>query len=280
MTNSKTLLLLSGAVSVVALCFACSSDDSNGSGTETPTTDAGADTGAPSDTDASSAVDAAPTPTTATQTGVVKAFVSGEAVADAKLTAGDATTTSGADGSYSFTYKRGEAVSVTLEKTGYYKTIEPEWILNGNALRNISLMTSDDTGALFTELLEGNPKSPAADPGKGFVIVFVVGLDNCTDYGDATVTISDPGATGRYFGAGGLPDTAVTKTVNGAVPAIAFYNVTPGNVTLDITHPSCTKKAFPVDFEFDDGKGPIRFTGNTKVEAGKSISNAFLFLTK
>lgn len=268
--RTLTFCVLTG-VGVGVASFGCSDSDES---TSASIADSGIVADA-SDNDATAdAGDAAVEvlPAEGTLSGSVVDNTSGDPVMGATINVGGQTATADAMGAFSVKYATKVPSQLVITKDGYYSFANPEWTLIGDAAR-ITPIVSDSTAGLLTQVLTGNPPTPPRDEAKGYVIVSLSKAEGCASVAGATITISDSGATGRYFGSGGLPDTTLTSALDNTDPAIAFYNVAAGPVTVTVTHPTCKAKAFPIDFEYEKGKGAVRLTGNINVIGGNTLNS-------
>ncbi|WP_394841522.1 hypothetical protein LZC95_31160 [Pendulispora brunnea] len=274
----------------------CSSDDTSGGGGGT---DAGKDTS----TDAPA--------TGPKQSGTLLDFPVGTKVKDATITLGSGSGTSGADGKYSIATTKDTPFFMRVTHSQYLTLIEQEWQLSGDADRGPTQYISQGVKPTLLALLESSD-TPKVKQDKGILAVGIVLEGACTEDGGVVIKIDTGAATdagtdagdgggdagGSDAGSGDTDNivryfTSVTSvapmnqpqqtTKNQNTPAVAIYNVTPGeNVQLSVTPSAASGCTVVKQYPHADPKASnIKYTGKIKVEAGtNTFSFARVFLTK
>lgn len=212
-------------------------------------------------TDAAPLVDAPVSASVATQTGRLVTAQTTTPIPSAKVTIGEQTVTTDADGRYSIVVPRGKPVTMRVSAEDHFSFVDQEWIMDVAKLdRGETSVLSRQTATLLAGFLTGYDKS------LGVLGVRIVPLPGCTSEEGATLTLEPPGASLRYS-VGGIPSAQATSAAKGQTITAIFYNVAV-NVPLKVkvAHPSCGAVDFPIE-QFD-----VRYTGNQIAEPGDSLS--------
>jgi hypothetical protein len=178
----------------------------------------------------------------------------------ANLTAtSDATT-----GKYSLSLTKATPFSLSYKKA--ITIIEQEETMSGDTVNATPTQIVDGpTENLLLGSLIGYDKTLAV------LSVTVYKSGTCATADGATVALSPVGSEKVVYFKSGFPSSTQTTVIDGQIPSVIFYNVTPGQkIALTITHPTCKQAAFP----FTDPDMPtISYTGNvTTVPADPSSS--------
>ncbi len=219
--------------------------------------------------------------TTAKISGVTVGFgANAKPVAGSSVAAGTITTKSDSKGVWSLTLPKSQPFSLTFTTPNYATLTEQEFQLTGDFDRGNSSLIDQSTANLLLGTFNGY------DATLGVLgLVAIANGTSCPADDKTTETVNgatfsvsggSPGDAGGpkivYF-KGGFPTASATSTAAGQAPAAVAYNVPVGvNLTVTVTHPSCTQQAFPVT------QGAITYTGNVQTIAGLGTSYIRTFL--
>lgn len=256
--SSPTLFSISlVALTVLASAsFGCGGDDA---GTRAAAPDASADTGVK--------VIGAGDPARVTQHGVIVDLDSKKGVPGATVSAGDQVVTTGADGSYAFTVKKGEAFTMTVTAPDYAKLVEQETVIDADFDRGKTSFVSSGTASLLLGTLDGY------DASLGVLSVQLLPSGACASEAGTRVKVSPEGTAKVRYVLHGIPTSRADSAAANEFPTAVIYNVEPGvPLSVSVEAGSCTQTAFPLD---RDG---VRYTGGVTTEAGSVTSFARIFL--
>ena len=214
-------------------------------------------------------------PTTVTQTGQILALQSDKPVAGAKVTAGNATATTDANGGYMVVLDPKVPFNLKVASDGYYSLLEQEALVGGNIDLGTTKLLPESTATLLISTLNGYDATLG---------ILSVGIEKqgCADEGGAlisyTVDGQAPTSSKLTYTASGVPSGTQTSAAKDSFPHAIVYNLPPGKpVSVTVTHPACKMIAFPVDKPL--ATGSIRYTSATlTTTAGKSTSFLRVFL--
>jgi hypothetical protein len=256
-------------LALVALpLFACSCSSSSASNNNT---DAGGDSGGPGGDSGSGMV---------TQKGRIIDHVSkapAPSITIGLSTGG--TTTTDANGVYSFQVPKGQPFSFYEAGDQKVKLWEQEESLSGDTDRGDTEIVNLSTEHLLKAFLTGYDATLGT---------FTVGIDktgNCATTEGAMIDLDPPQAAAKHvYFASGIPDGSATYAHDGELPAAVFYNVPlttqvklkltwapqgdAGAVDGGVAAP-CQAVAYPMQ---DPARSTLTFTGNLKLEAGDVTS--------
>ncbi len=246
----KRALLLLVSISHLAAC-------SSSSGTATPQTDAGSDSGTVADS----------APGTVADYGRALDYGTMKPMAGVTITENGGTATTGADGKWSFNVPMGTPMRPKLTLGGYINVHLPEALLNADNDR-LDVPMPD----LSTFML-GQFAQKGYDVTKASVSVVVYALPPCTSAEGGTLSVVSPaGASVEYFNAS-FPTTTVSAIVAGQTPAVTVYNLPPGvDFVFQLSHPTCKQLPYPVTV------GTRTYTGKVTTEAGDSNSVFVMYM--
>ncbi len=205
-------------------------------------------------------------PQQATEKGTIVELGSKKPVAGAKVTAGDQSTTTAADGSWSLTLQKGEKFQLSVTADGYAALLEQETSLDGDYDKGATTIVPQTTATLLTGMFDGY------DSTLGILSIQVIPTGGCSTEDGSTIEVEPAGAAKIAYFVNGMPNAAATKVKGGEFPSAVFYNVQPG-VQLSVTvKSSCTEQPFPVQ------QGSVLYTGGISAEAGEATAFARVFL--
>lgn len=170
------------------------------------------------------------------------------------------TATSDAMGKYSMSLTKGTATPFSLSYKKDITIIEQEETISGDTVNPTPTQIVDAaTENLLLGSLTGYDKTLAV------LSATVYKSGSCASANGATVALSPVGNEKVVYFKGGFPSSTQTTVVDGEIPSVIFYNVTPGQkITLTITHPTCKQAAFPFT---DPLMATISYTGNVTTVA-------------
>jgi hypothetical protein len=206
-------------------------------------------------------------PTQATEKGIITNFTNHKPVPNATVIAGDQTVTTAADGSYSFTLQKGEPFRLTVVADGYAKLIEQEATLDGDYDKGATTIVPTTMATLLTGMLNGY------DSNLGVLSVELVPMGGCASEQGAEIEVSPAGSAKVAYMVNKLPSPTATSVTAGQFPSAVVYNVQPGvQLSLTVTHASCSEAPFPVQ------QGAVKYTGGISTESGQTTGFARVFL--
>jgi len=168
-------------------------------------------------------------------------------------------------GLYSIQVPKGVAYSMTVEKQGFWKLVEQEWIIDQDTDRKDTSFLSEILASLLAASI------PDLDATKGVLTLRVYPTEGCPSVEGATVSI-EPAGGKLVYPRGGLPSKETTIAAEES-PSAIFYNLPTGvPLQLKASHPTCTFVPYPAKA---DG---FTYTGKVTTEPGKVISFARVFL--
>src|SRR5205807_1070956 len=157
-------------------------------------------------------------PQQATQKGIITDFSTKKPVAGATVIAGEQSTTTAADGSYSFTLQKGEPFKLTVTADGYAKLLEQEATLDGDYDKGKTTIVPTNMANLLTSMLSGY------DSSLGVLSVQLVPTGGCASEDGATLEVSPAGSAKVAYFANSLPNSAMTAVKAGEFPSAVVYN--------------------------------------------------------
>ena len=141
-------------------------------------------------------------------------------------------------GLYSIQVPKGVAYSMTVEKQGFWKLVEQEWIIDQDTDRKDTSFLSEILASLLAASI------PDLDATKGVLTLRVYPTEGCPSVEGATVSI-EPAGGKLVYPRGGLPSKETTIAAEES-PSAIFYNLPTGvPLQLKASHPTCTFVPYP-----------------------------------
>jgi hypothetical protein len=155
--------------------------------------------------------------------------------------------TTDATGAWSIMLPAGTAtLTPTVSGPSYSETLFPQTV---PAAADVDFgQAVSGTSSIYAVELEGL----TADMTKGLVQVVVVTASSCASSAGGTLQVLSPsGASVVYFSTTSLPDDSLTsfQAVTAPRPVAVVYDIALGeNLTVSMTHPTCTQAPFPFTY--------------------------------